>query len=93
MATTVLDYLASVGRNEEALKIADAILAANPKDGYTMVRKGSVIQAIIKMEYQDKFVMPYLIPANLRPHYLALSAANEKAFADAEAIGWEPSAN
>jgi regulator of sirC expression with transglutaminase-like and TPR domain len=90
MATTVLDYLASVGRNEEAIKVADAILAVNPKDGYTMVRKGSVIAAMMQAEFIDKYPTPNLIPANLRPRYAELASANAKAFADAEALGWEP---
>lgn len=90
MATTVLDYLATVGRNEEAIKIADAILAANPKDGYTMVRKGSVIAAMMQSEFIDKYPMPALIPADLRPRYAELATANAKAFAGADALGWEP---
>ena len=90
MATTVLEYLASAGRNEEAIKVADAILAVNPKDGYTMVRKGSAIAAIMKAEFYDKYPTPSLIPATLRPRYLELAAANRKAFEDAEALGWEP---
>lgn len=91
MATTVLDYLATVGRNEAAIKVADAILAVNPKDGYTMVRKGSVIAAMMKAEFYDKYPIPALIPAPLRPRYAELAAANAKAFANAEALGWEPS--
>lgn len=90
MATTVVDYLMSVGRNEEAIKAADAILAADPKDGYTMVRKGTAIAAILKSEFYDKYPTPNLIPADLRSRYETLAAANEKSFADAEALGWEP---
>jgi regulator of sirC expression with transglutaminase-like and TPR domain len=91
MATTVLDYLLTVGRNEDAIKVADAILAADPKDGYTLVKKGTAIAAILKAEFSDKYPMPALIPANLRPRYLELAAANKKAFDDAEALGWEQS--
>lgn len=91
MATSVLDYLASVGRNEEAIKVADAILAANPKDGYTMVRKGSVIAAIMQKEFYSQYSAPAFIPARLRPRYAELAAANAKAFEDADALGWEPS--
>lgn len=90
MATTVLDYLYTAGRNDEAVAVADAILAANPKDGYTMIRKGSAIAAIMKAEFYDKYPTPNLIPANLMPRYVSLAAANKKAFADAEALGWEP---
>jgi regulator of sirC expression with transglutaminase-like and TPR domain len=91
MATTVLDYLAGVGRNEEAIKVADAILAANPKDGYTMVRKGSVIAAMMQKEFYSQYLAPAMIRKHLRPRYAELAAANAKAFEDAEALGWEPS--
>lgn len=90
MATTVLDYLLSVGRNEDAIKVADAILAADPKNGYTMVKKGTPIASIMKAEFDDKYPTPSLIPAHLRARYLQLAAANKKAFDDAEALGWEP---
>lgn len=91
MATTVMDYLISVGRNEEAIAVADTILSANPQDGYVMVRKGTAISSIIKAEFEDKFVIPALIPVNLRRRYSLLTAAYQKAFADAEALGWEKS--
>lgn len=58
-----------------------------------MVRKGSAIAAIMKTEYMDKYPIPTLIPPNLRPRYISLVAANEKAFADAETLGWEPPSN
>lgn len=90
MATTVLDYLLTVGRNEDAIKVADAILAADPKEGYTMVKKGSAIAAIMNAEFYDKYPTPSVIPASLRPRYFELAAANKKAFDDAEALGWEP---
>jgi regulator of sirC expression with transglutaminase-like and TPR domain len=89
MATTVLDYLLSVGRNEDAIKVADAILAADPKDGYAMVKKGTAIASIMKAEFNDKDPTTALIPADLRPRYLELATANKKAFDDAEALGWE----
>jgi regulator of sirC expression with transglutaminase-like and TPR domain len=90
MATTVLDYLLTVGRNEDAIKVADEILAADPKDGYALVKKGSANAAIMKAEFYDKYPTPSVIPATLRPRYLELAAANKKAFEDAEALGWEP---
>jgi len=88
MATTVMDYLISAGRNEEAVAVADAILSANPRDGYVMVKKGTAIGAVMKAEFMDKYPTPNLIPANLRRRYAQLAAANQKAFADAEALGW-----
>jgi len=90
MATTVLDYLLTVGRNEDAIKVADAILAADPKEGYTMVKKGTAIAAILKTEFYDRYSTPASIPDSLKPRYVGLGADNKKAFDDAEALGWEP---
>ena len=89
MATTVVEYLETVGRDEDAIKIADAILAVDPKDGYTMVQKGSATAAILKAEFYDKYPTPASIPSGLKARYLELAAANKKAFDDAEALGWE----
>ncbi|MCA1653377.1 MAG: hypothetical protein ABR588_07680 [Sphingomicrobium sp.] len=91
MANTVLDHLLIVGKNGEVVKVADAILAADPKDGYTMVKKGTAIAAMLKTEFYDKYPNPASIPTTLKPRYLELAAANKKAFDDAEALGWEPS--
>lgn len=91
MATTVLDYFLTAGRDEEAIKVADEILADDPKDGYAMVKKGTAIAAIMKAEFDDKYPTPASIPDGLKSRYLELAAANKKAFDDAEALGWEPS--
>lgn len=91
MAVTVLEYLVTVGRNEDAIKVADAILTADPKNGFAMVKKGTAIAAILKAEFYDKYPTPASIPDSLKPRYLELAAANKKAFDDAEALGWEPS--
>lgn len=91
MATTVLENLIDMGRNEEAVGVANAILSVNPRDGYVMVKKGTAIGATMKADFIDKYPLPSLIPANLRQRYAELAAANEKAFADAEALGWQPS--
>lgn len=90
MATTALEYLIEAGRNEEAVSVADAILSANPRDGFVIVKRGTAIGQMMKAEFFDKFPTPALIPANLRRRYAELATANEKAFADAEALGWEP---
>lgn len=89
MATTVLEYLIEAGRNEEAVGVADAILSANPKDGFVMAKKGTAIGQMMKVEFFDKYPTPALVPVNLRKRYAALAAANQKAFADAETLGWE----
>jgi regulator of sirC expression with transglutaminase-like and TPR domain len=91
MATTVLEFLLKAGRNEEAIAVADTILKANPLDGFVMVKKGTAIANIMKMEFFDKYPSPSRLPPAQRERYLALAAANKKAFEDAEALGWQPS--
>jgi regulator of sirC expression with transglutaminase-like and TPR domain len=90
MAASVLDFLMAERRYQEASDVADAILAASPRDAYVMVKKGTAMGEIMKAEFHDKYPDPALIPPALRPRYAVLAAANEKAFRDAEALGWEP---
>lgn len=89
MATTVMDYLLGEHRYQEAIDVADAILAVNPRDAYTMVKKGSAFAGLLQVEFIDKYPNAALIPATLQPRYQMLAAANAKAFKDAEALGWE----
>lgn len=89
MAASVLDHLMAERRFQEAADVADAVLAVSPRDSYAMVKKGSAMGGILKAEFQDRYPVPALIPPALRPRYAMLAAANEKAFRDAEALGWE----
>jgi len=89
IATTVLEHLVSARRNEEAIKVAEAILAADPLAGHVMVWRGTAIAGLMKAEFLDKYPTPDLVPAHLRPRFAELARANAKAFADAEALGWE----
>lgn len=90
MAASVLDFLMAERRYQEAADVADAMLAVNPRDAYAMVKKGSAMGGMLQAEFQDKYPVPALIPPGLRPRYAMLAAANDKAFRDAEALGWEP---
>jgi len=92
MAASVLDHLMAERRYQEAADVADAILAASPREAYAMVKKGSAMGELMKAEFLDRYPVPALIPPALRPRYAALVAANEKAFRDAAALGWEESA-
>jgi regulator of sirC expression with transglutaminase-like and TPR domain len=93
MAASVLDFLLDQRRYQEAGDVADAILAANPRDAYAMVKKGSAAAGLMQAEFYDKYPSPALIPPALRARYAELAAVNEKAFRDAEALGWEEPAN
>lgn len=90
MAATILDFLMAEHRYQEAADVADAILAVSPRDAYALVKKGSAMGGMMKAEFQDKYPDPARIPLALRPRYAGLAAANDKAFRDAEALGWEP---
>jgi regulator of sirC expression with transglutaminase-like and TPR domain len=91
MAASVLDFLMAERRYQEAADVADAILAVNPRDAYALVKKGTALGGLMKAEFFDKYSDPASIPAALRVRYAALAAANQKAFRDAEALGWEES--
>ena len=90
MAISVVEALTGQGRYREAIDAADAILSVNPRDAHVLVLKGNALGQIMKAEYHDKYPDPALIPPGLRPRYAMLAAANDKAFRDAEALGWEP---
>lgn len=90
MANTTLEFLIQRGRYAEAIEVADAILAANPRDAHAMVKKGSAYAGLLQQEFIDKYPTPPLIPPTLRSRYRMLAHQNEKAFKDAGALGWEP---
>jgi regulator of sirC expression with transglutaminase-like and TPR domain len=89
MASSVLDFLMAERRYREAEEVADAILAANPRDSYAMVKKGSAVAGLMRAEYHELYPNPAQMPPALRPRYIVLARANEKAFREAEALGWE----
>lgn len=90
MALSVLDFLLAERRYREAGDVADAILSASPRDAYAMVKKGSAAAGLMQTEYCDRYPDPALIPPALLPRYRILAEANEKAFRDAETLGWAP---
>lgn len=90
LATTVMDALIDQHRFQEAVDVADAILAVNSRETYVMAKKGTAIAGMMQAEFVDKYPNPKLIPANLVPRYRQLAAMNEATFKAAEALGWEP---
>jgi regulator of sirC expression with transglutaminase-like and TPR domain len=90
MATSVMDFLLAERRYQEAVDVADLILAASPRDAYAMVKKGSAMAHLMRTEYHDRYPDPALVPPALVPRYRLLAEANQKAFSDAEALGWAP---
>lgn len=90
MASVVLDRLLEQHRYQEAIEVADAILAVNPRDAYAMVKKGSAYAGLLQAEFIAKYPNPALIPTLQRGRYVMLSQQNQKAFTNAEDLGWEP---
>lgn len=89
MAVSVLDFLMVERRYREAIDVADAMLAVNPRDAYALVKKGTAMGGLLQTEFLDKYPTPASIPPALRPRYAMLAKGNEAAFGEAEALGWE----
>jgi hypothetical protein len=89
MAGAVLDFLMTERRWQEAADVADAILAASPRDSYAMIKKGSAVAGLMQAEFFDRYPDPARMPPALVPRYRLLAEANEKAFKETEALGWQ----
>lgn len=86
MATTVMDFLIEARRYREAAQVADTILAVNPRDAYTMVKKATAMAGLMHVEFPN----PAAIPAGQRARFQALAEGNRELFLEAEALGWRP---
>ncbi len=90
MATTVLEWLMIERRYQEAIDVADVILEHFPKDVHTILKKGEAYNQIFKAEFLDRYPLTASVPKSLLPRYHQLASENARAFAKAEALGWEP---
>jgi hypothetical protein len=89
MATTVVESLMDAGRNQEAVEVCDVILQHSPRDGFTMVKKGTAVARIMQAEFIDLYPSPAAIPQPLRPRYRMLAEQNRQSFEAAGALGWK----
>lgn len=87
LATAALDNLVAAGRYEEAIAVADAILAAYPAHAHALVKKGTAAarlrEALIAGHPDAATAPPALIAEANR-----LARMNMETFAKAEALGW-----
>jgi regulator of sirC expression with transglutaminase-like and TPR domain len=90
MASTVVDYLMTEGRYQEAVDVARVILQHYPRDGYTMVKLGTAYAELMRTEFVERYPPPARVPAALQQRFLFLAQRNEQAFQAAEALGWQP---
>jgi regulator of sirC expression with transglutaminase-like and TPR domain len=51
MATTVMEHLMDQGRYQDAIDVADVILAHSPRDAETMVKRGSAFARLLDEEF------------------------------------------
>jgi hypothetical protein len=90
MASTVVDFLMSEHRYQDAIEVAQVILRNYPLDGYTLVKLGSAYGELMRVEVADRFPNLNALPPALRQRYLWLAEGNRRAFQAATALGWEP---
>jgi regulator of sirC expression with transglutaminase-like and TPR domain len=93
MATTVMEFLMTEGRFQEAVEVAEVILQHYPRDGHTMVKLGSAFAELMRTEFVELYPDPALIPPALRARYALLAQRNRQMFQAAEALGWEEPRN
>lgn len=91
MESTVVDYLMTEGRFQEAIDVAEIILRHYPRDGYAMVKLGTAYGELMRVEFVERFPTPAMIPSALRQRFVMLAQQNQQRFQAAEALGWEPS--
>lgn len=90
MATVLLDYDLEEGKFQDAIEVADVILAYYPKSVYAMVKQGSAYGHLLEHDFYQKYPTPKDIPLDLRTTYQFLAQKNAKAFEKAESLGWRP---
>lgn len=90
MATTVMEHLMDQERYQDAIDVADVILAHSPRDAQTMVRRGSAFAHLLEEEFYKPYPSADLVPPYLHGRYQQLENANRQAFVRAEALGWTP---
>lgn len=78
MATTVMEWTLVNGRFQEAIEIADAILAHSPRDGYTMAKRGHAWGELLRIECVERFSSRAAMPAPIQAHCDRLQANNTR---------------
>lgn len=90
MATTVVEWLLSEKRYEEAIEVSDVILEYYPKHVHVVLARGSAYGELLRAEFEERYPNPASIPTALQPRYLQLTMENAAAFQQAEEWGWTP---
>lgn len=88
MASAVLDDLLRRGRYEDAVVVADVLIATNPADTYALVKKGTAYYRLLERDFIRKYPKESDIPTDQIAYANELYRANRDAFVRAEALGW-----
>jgi regulator of sirC expression with transglutaminase-like and TPR domain len=89
MAIPVIDHLLRNGRFEQAIAVANIILAAYPANGLALAKKGSGFYRLIERDIIKRFPDPHDLPPDVAAYAEWLARSNREAFARAEALGWQ----
>lgn len=90
LANVVVEKLVADGRYAHAVDTAREILKASPRDVHALLQLGNAYGRMIEAEFTSRYPTPAAIPPALRSRWKILVEANQKAFSDAEALGWTP---
>ena len=91
MAGIVVEWLIDKKRYDEAIAVADVLIEAYPANGYMMAKKGTAYFHLLHDEFISRYETEGDIPADELVRAKHLSEQNNRAFSEAEALGWRQS--
>lgn len=90
MAATLMEDLAGKKRADDLLLVADMLLAVNPKDVVAIIQRANAYALQVDQRYASRYPRRTDIPPELHADYEMRARANLEGFAQAEALGWQP---
>lgn len=88
LATVVFEALLQQGRYNEAIAVGDVLMQNHPEYAYVLVKLGSAYYNLLRTEFIERYPSSAAVPQHLHARYRFLSAQNQAAFRQAEAMGW-----
>jgi hypothetical protein len=89
IGAVVLEELMARGQTLEVIRVANLLLAINPRDVVVLLMRGTANGLMIENE-MSRMRHPSDDPSNLRLTLQSWADANRRDFAQAEALGWRP---
>lgn len=90
LAGVIVDHQIREGDYFGAIETADAILKANSKDVYAIVKKGTAYGHLLRTRFFEKYPAPDQIPQEDFEDYQLYSTMNARLFELAASLGWRP---